>query len=230
MLQPDDLAAAGAPSETGSSLPHTGRQSRTSWSRMCWPKLAVAAALVVTSMVITPTAVRAEECSPNSASSSSCAAPKSRSNFEPRRLIGTTPTLTGKELIGTEAFDVTALRGTPVAVVFWLNTCPHCQAVMPKVNKLGEDVSPEAVVIAAAIDAGLRGEKGYQTPATATKTMRLTIPTVLVASAAADEWQVAGTPTGFVLDADGIVTAVVAAETPKAFVTKLRKSLDAASS
>jgi len=99
---------------------------------------------------------------------------------------------------------------------------------MPKVNKLGEDVSPGAVVVAAAIDAGLRGEKGYQTPAAAAKTMRLTIPTALVASAAADEWQVAGTPTGFVLDTNGKVTAVIAADTPKEFVAKLRKSLDAA--
>jgi thiol-disulfide isomerase/thioredoxin len=198
---------------------------------MRWPHLTVAVALVVTAIVVTPSALRAEEtCSPSSASSSSCAAPKSRSAFDPRRLIGTTPTLSGKNLIGTEPFDVTALRGTPVAVVFWLNTCPHCQAVMPKVNKLGENVSPEAVVVAAAINAGLRGEKGYQTPAAATKTMRLTIPTVLVASAAADEWQVVGTPTAFVLDANGMVTAVVAAETPNAFVTKLSKSLDAASS
>jgi thiol-disulfide isomerase/thioredoxin len=143
--------------------------------------------------------------------------------------VGTTPTLIGKNLIGTEPFDLTALRGRPVAVVFWLNTCPHCQAVMPGVNKLGEDVSPEAVVVAAAIDAGLRGGKGYQTPAAATKTMRLTIPTALIASSAADQWQVAGTPTGFVLDANGVVTAVVVAETPKAFVAKIRKSLDAAS-
>jgi hypothetical protein len=60
--------------------------------------------------------------------------------------------------------------------------------------------------------------------------MRLTIPMVLVASTAADGWQVAGTPTGFVLDANGVVTAVLAADTPKAFVNKLRKSLDAASS
>ena len=212
-------------------MPHAGRQSWESRSRMRWPHLTVAVALVVTAIVVTPSAVHAEEtCSPNNASSSSCAAPKSRSNFDPGRLIGTTPTLIGKNLIGTEPFDVAALRGTPVAVVFWLNTCPHCQAVMPKVNKLGEDVSPEAVVVAAAINAGLRGEKGYQTPAAATKTMGLTIPTVLVASAAADEWQVAGTPTGFVLDANGMVTAVVAAATPKAFVTKLGKSLDAASS
>ena len=101
---------------------------------------------------------------------------------------------------------------------------------MPKVNKLGEDVSPESVVIAAAIDAGLRGEKGYKTPAAATKTMRLKIPTVLIASEAADAWQVAGTPTGYVLDANGVVTAVIAAETPEAFIKKLRTSLDAASS
>ena len=200
------------------------------WPRMRWPHLAVAVALVFTAIVVAPTALRATEtCSPNGAASSSCAAPKSRSSFDPRRLIGTAPTLIGKNLIGTEPFDVTALRGAPVAVVFWLNTCPHCQAAMPKVNKLGEDVSPEAVVVAAAIDAGLRGEKGYKTPAAATKTMRLTIPTVLVASEAADQWQVAATPTGFVLDASGVVTAVVVAETPKAFVNELRARLVAAS-
>jgi thiol-disulfide isomerase/thioredoxin len=193
-----------------------------------WSSLVIACGFAAVGLAPTP-ARAADTCSPNDASSTSCAAPKSRSNFDPQRLVGTTPTLTGKNVIGAEPFDVTALRGAPVAVVFWLNTCPHCQAVMPDVNKLGEDVSPEAVVVAAAIDAGLRGGKGYQTPAAATKTMRLTIPTVLIPSAAADEWQVAGTPTGFVLDANGVVTAVVVAGTPKAFVTKLRKSLDAAS-
>ena len=212
-------------------MPPTSLHSLNGVSRVRWASLTIVAALGLSLLAMTPTPLRAAEtCSPNSASSSSCAAPQSRSNFDPRRLIGTTPTLSGKNLIGAEPFDVTAMRGTPVAVVFWLNTCPHCQSVMPKVNRLGENVSPDSVVVAAAIDAGLRGEKGYQTPAAATKTMRLTIPTVLVASAAADEWQVAGTPTGFVLDANGKVIAVVAADTPKALVTKLRKSLDAASS
>jgi thiol-disulfide isomerase/thioredoxin len=210
-------------------MPPTSSHSLNRVSRVRWASLTIVA-LGLSLLAMTPSPVRAAEtCSPNSASTDSCTAPKSRSDFEPRRLIGTMPALSGENLVGTEAFDVTALKGTPVAVVFWLNTCPHCQAVMPKVNKFGENVDSDAVVVAAAIDAGLRGDKGYETPAAATKTMHLTIPTVLVSSAAADEWQVAQTPTGFVLDSSGTVTAVIVGETPKAFVKKLGKFLAAAS-
>ena len=211
------------------TLPPTSRHNRHSFSRIWWRNLTIAITIGLAGVTVAPTsALAAEACSPSSASTDSCTAPTSGSNFDPRRLIGTAPTLSGKSLIDTSAFELSALQGTPVAVVFWLNTCPHCRVVMPKVNKYGANVGSGDAVVAAAIDAGLRGDKGYETPAAATKTLRLTIPTALVSAAAANEWQVAQTPTGFVLDSNGVVTAVIVDETPKAFVKKLGKALDAA--
>jgi hypothetical protein len=62
----------------------------------------------------------------------------------------------------------------------------------------------------AAIDAGLKGPKGFTTPSAAVKTLRLTLPTILVANDVAQKpWQVAATPTAFILSSYGVVEQVL---------------------
>ena len=76
-------------------------------------------------------------------------------------------------------------------------------------NRLGQRVGPHSQIVTVAIDAGNKGPKGYETPKAATKTMHLTLPTILAPKAQAMAWQVAMTPTAFILDSNGVVTQVI---------------------
>jgi thiol-disulfide isomerase/thioredoxin len=117
--------------------------------------------------------------------------------------------LSGKNLTGKGTLDLSSIVTRPTAVVFWLNTCPHCRKELPGVNRLGNRVGPHAQIVSVAINGGLKGPKGYETPKAAAKTMHLTIPTILAPKAQAMAWQVAMTPTAFILDSNGVVTQVI---------------------
>jgi len=139
-----------------------------------------------------------------------CAAPGSPASRRPATLIGKpAPALSGPNLLATGTLDLAPMVTKPTAVVFWLNSCPHCQREMPKLERLATALAPDAQIISASIDAGFDGPKGYETPTAAAKSMHLTMPTILASELQADTWQIKSTPTAFILDAHGKVTAVI---------------------
>lgn len=147
-------------------------------------------------------------CQPGS-SGKSCEAP-GPSGIDPNSLIGSNaPALSGKNLTGKGTLDLSSIITRPTAVVFWLNSCPHCRKAMPDVNRLGKKIGPNAQIVSVAINAGHKGPKGYETPKAAAKTMHLTIPTILAPESQTRAWQVASTPTAFILDSNGVITQVI---------------------
>jgi thiol-disulfide isomerase/thioredoxin len=153
-------------------------------------------------------AVAQGSCEPGSGGNS-CGAADANSP-DPTTLIGSkSPALSGKNLTGKGTLDLSSIVTKPTAVVFWLNSCPHCRKEMPGVNRLGRRVGPHAQIVAVAINGGLKGPKGYETPKAAAKTMHLTIPTILASKAQAMAWRVPMTPIAFILDSNGVVTQVI---------------------
>lgn len=168
----------------------------------------MAVAVAVGVLAVGHTAAAHDSCQPGS-SDKSCAAPEPNGP-DPNTLIGSTaPTLSGKNLTGKGRLDLSSIVTRPTAVVFWLNSCPHCRRAMPDVNSLGKKIGPRAQIVSAAINGGLKGPKGYKTPKAAAKTMHLTIPTILVSKAQATAWKVGMTPTAYILDSNGVITQVI---------------------
>jgi thiol-disulfide isomerase/thioredoxin len=160
---------------------------------------------------------------------SSCQAPGT-SGSEAKALIGSPPpTTTGKDLTGSGTLTLSSLLGEPTAVVFWLNSCPHCQQALPAVNRLSAHLK-SARVVTAAIDAGVKGPKGFETPAAAVKTLRLRAPTILVANdVAKNEWHVATTPTAYIIDSAGVITQVLQPKLAEHLAGDIRSALSATS-
>jgi thiol-disulfide isomerase/thioredoxin len=160
-----------------------------------------------------------------------CEAPTTSIGRDPTSLVGSqAPPTSGKNLTtGKGTINLADLLGKPTAIVFWLHTCPHCLEALPKVNRLRSGVGPHAQIVTAAIDAGLSGHrKGYRTPAAATKTMRLRVPTILVPNhVASDSWQVAGTPTAFIIDSSGVIIKVIEGDDDSNLADEIRSALAA---
>ena len=176
-------------------------------------RYAFAAGLVVSLLLGTTPVIAAEaDSSCQVTDATTCETPNTEDTRDPTTLIGTeAPSISGKNLVaGKGTLTLASLLGKPTAVVFWLNICPHCIAALPEVNRLRSTVGPGAQIVTASIDAGLKGRKGYSTPTAATKTMRLRVPTILVGDAVAKkQWQVAATPTAFIIDSSGVITQVL---------------------
>ena len=173
-------------------------------------RLVVGLVALQTMLIVNASATSAQSsCQPSS--NSSCAAPGASSGSDPTTLIGSMPPATeGKDLTGTGTLTLSSLLGKPTAVVFWLNSCPHCRAALPAINKLGSHLGSGEQIVTAAINAGLKGPKGFETPAAAVKTLRLRLPTVLVANDVAQrQWLVASTPTAYVINSRGVITQVL---------------------
>jgi len=176
------------------------------------PVLAGAAtlAVVVSAGLVQLSGVAAAQNSCQPGSSGNSCAPQAPSGTDPNSLIGSNaPALSGKNLTGKGTLELSSIVTRPTAVVFWLNTCPHCRKEMPSVNRLGKKIGPNAQIVAVAIDAGLKGPKGYETPKAAAKTMHLTIPTILASKSEAMEWGQFTTPIAFILDSKGVITQVI---------------------
>ena len=78
----------------------------------------------------------------------------------------------------------------------------------------------------AAIDAGIRGPKGFATPAAAAKTLHLTMPTILVANdVALNQWHVAATPTAYIIDSEGLITQVIQPDNTKTLADEINTAL-----
>ena len=110
-------------------------------------------------------------------------------------------------------------------MVFWLNSCPHCQKALPAIDRLAPKLHG-AQVVTAAINAGIKGPKGFETPEAAVKTMRLTVPTILVANGVAqNEWHVTATPTAFIIDSAGTVTRVLQPKSSEQLAAEIERAL-----
>jgi len=149
-----------------------------------------------------------------STSSSSSCAPATPKQSGPRSLIGTpAPATVGTNLTGSGTIDLADSNGEPTAVVFWLNTCPHCQATLPGVEALSRKLGNAGQILTGAIDLGAKGADGFETPALITREL-------------ADQWKIDSTPTAFVVDAQGTIRAVVLpSEDPAQFTKALHRAL-----
>jgi thiol-disulfide isomerase/thioredoxin len=190
-------------------------------------RYAFPAALVVLLLLgVTPVAAAAADSSCQATDTTSCTSPGAAETRDPTSLIGDkAPSLSGKSLVaGKGTVNLGSLLGKPTAVVFWLNTCPHCIKALPEVNRLRSAVSPAAQIVTASIDAPLKGRKGYTTPAAATKTMHLS---QVSDAAAKDRWHVAATPTAFIIDSSGAVTQVLQGDDDTSLANAIRQALAA---
>lgn len=130
-------------------------------------------------------------------------------------LIGArAPALAGIDLTGTGITDLASLEGKPTAVVFWLNTCPHCQNELPEVEQAWPTVADQANVLTVGmLNPELEAEPPYDTTTGFVQATGLTLPTIEYdAYEAVENWGLEGVPAIFVLDADHIVRAVYLGE------------------
>lgn len=133
---------------------------------------------------------------------------------DPRQLIGTMPPpLSGSNITGDGDTGIERFAGKPMAIVFWVNTCPTCQATMPHVDALQAKLGSAAQIFSVAIHdpvADGEGDPGFETPTAAASTMNLHIPTIVQERARADsDWRLAHLPTAFVLNAGHTIVDVV---------------------
>ena len=160
---------------------------------------------------------------------------QSSSAPDPSVLVGAkAPPLAGPNIAGPGQVDLAKYHGKPVVVVFWLNTCPHCRRDLPKINAYQRKLGKQAQIISAALNRpDVAGPKGFETPAAAVKTLRLTIPTVRYDSAAAlnpapGGWAVAQTPTVYIVDQAGLITTVLQPDSNgEVTVTEINRALAA---
>ena len=135
----------------------------------------------------------------------------------PRSLIGErAPDIAGANVAGSGDTGLASYEEKPMAVVFWVNVCPHCRVTMPKVDALQEKLGDGMQILSVAIHdpaADGDGDEGFESPAAATRTMDLSIPTVVVERSKADrEWRLTHVPTAFVLDRDHMIVDVIEAD------------------
>jgi peroxiredoxin len=130
-------------------------------------------------------------------------------------LIGSeAPALTGPDLTGTGVTDLASLRGKPTAVVFWLNTCPHCQVELPRVEAAWPGIAGEANILTVGmLNPELAADPPYESTQSFVAAAGLTLPTIdHDAREAVEDWSLEGVPAVFVLDADHIVRGVYLGE------------------
>jgi peroxiredoxin len=130
-------------------------------------------------------------------------------------LVGSrAPTLSGPDLTGAGVTDLSSLEGMPTAVVFWLNTCPHCQDEIPEIQKAWPAVANQANVLTVGmLNPDVAAEPPYESTKAFVAATGLTLPTIdYDALEAVENWGLEGVPAIFVLDKDHIVQAVYLGE------------------
>jgi peroxiredoxin len=145
-------------------------------------------------------------------------------------LVGSAaPALAGPDLTGTGVTDLASLQGKPTAVVFWLNTCPHCQTEVPEIQAAWPAVAEEANILTVGmLNPDVAGEPPYETTQSFVATTGLTLPTIdYDAYDAVENWGLEGVPAIFVLDRDHVVRAVFLGEGHIAEVEEALKTLAA---
>ena len=128
------------------------------------------------------------------------------------------PALSGPSLTGDGSLDLTSMSGKPTVVVFWLNTCPHCQAFVPELQRAWPAVANKANILFAGMphpDGTVKTPAGYESPEAFVATTGLTLPTLKADwDTATASWKFDTVPAVYVLDASGVVRkAMVAPET-----------------
>jgi peroxiredoxin len=130
-------------------------------------------------------------------------------------LIGSAaPALTGPDLTGTGVTDLASLQGKPTAVVFWLNSCSHCQNELPEIERAWPAIADQANVLTVGmLNPDVAAAPPYETTQAFVAATGLTLPTVdYDAYDAVENWGLEGVPAIFILDADHIVQAVFLGE------------------
>jgi peroxiredoxin len=124
------------------------------------------------------------------------------------------PALAGSDLTGTGVTDLASLEGKPTAVVFWLNTCPHCQNELPEIEKAWPSVADQANVLTVGmLNPDFEADPPYDTTVGFVETTGLTLPTIEYdAYEAVENWGLEGVPAVFVLDEEHVVRAVFLGE------------------
>jgi peroxiredoxin len=130
-------------------------------------------------------------------------------------LIGSSaPALSGPDLTGAGVTELDALRGKPTAVVFWLNTCPHCQNEMPRIEAAWPEIAAYGNMLTVGLqNPDVEASPPYETTRSFVDAAGLTLPTIEYdPRQAVEDWGLEGVPAIFVLDRDHIVRAVYLGE------------------
>lgn len=121
------------------------------------------------------------------------------------------PELTGNDLTGTGVDKLTDLIGEPTAVVFWLNTCPHCQDSVPAIQNAWEDLEDKYNILTVGMtNEDMEGDPGFESAEAFVASVRLILPTVdYTWQQAQADWYVSGVPITFILNDQHLVEDVI---------------------
>jgi hypothetical protein len=130
----------------------------------------------------------------------------------PESLIGApAPELEGADLTGTGINELASLVGKPTAVVFWLNTCPHCQESLPVIQDAWADFATENNILTVGMkNVDMEGPAGFESPEAFILSTGLTLPSIEYTwEQAQSGWSVAGVPAIFILNSEHVVEDVL---------------------
>ena len=121
------------------------------------------------------------------------------------------PELTGNDLTATGVDELADLSGEPTAVVFWLNTCPHCQDSVPAIQDAWENLDDKYNILTVGMtNEDVEGDPGFETPEAFVASVGLTLPTVdYTWQQAQADWQVSGVPITFILNDQHLIEDVI---------------------
>jgi len=107
----------------------------------------------------------------------------------------------GTDVLTGERISTADLKGQPVFLNFWATWCPPCQEEMPAMEAFHQELGDEVRVVAVSGDSLDTREK----MAAFAEKFGLTFRVVHDGGQAAVDYQVAGFPTSFFIDADGVI-------------------------
>lgn len=124
------------------------------------------------------------------------------------------PALSGETLTGDGGtLDLASMTGKPTVVVFWLNTCPHCQAFVPAFQAAWPQVADKTNVLLAGMqhpDPNVPSGPGFETTDAFVATTGLTLPTIRAdLEQETTDWGFDQVPAVFLLDSDHVVRKVL---------------------
>lgn len=110
---------------------------------------------------------------------------------------------TAVDVFTGEKIRLADLRGQVVFLNFWATWCPPCKAEMPEMEALHQELGDKVRIIALGADAREPGEK----MGAFANSLGLTFTIAFDQASAAKAYQVAGVPTSFFIDKEGIISA-----------------------
>lgn len=151
----------------------------------------------------------------------------SEEDRDPISLIGAqAPELAGNDLTEAGVDDLTDLTGKPTAVVFWLNTCPHCQDSVPAIQDAWQELEGKYNILTVGMtNEDMEGDPGFETPEAFVTSTGLTLPTVAYTwQQAQADWSVAGVPVTFILSDQHLIEDVLVGDDD--LVNRIKTSLE----